>query len=75
MESMVIKYRIKMTSIVWRLIASVVFLFSFFQLLSSEFFNLAFYSLGAAWFSFFVLSLLWKGIPCTLVINKEDNDD
>ena len=73
---MVIKYRIKIKSIVWRLIASVVFFFSLFQVLYSEFFNLAFYSLGAAWFSFFVLSLLWKSIPCTktLVINKGDND-
>ena len=74
---MVIKYSIKIKSIVWRLIASVVFFWSIFQLLSSEFFNLAFYCLGAAWFSFFVLSLLWKGIPCTktLVINREDGND
>lgn len=72
---MVIRYSIKIKSIVWRLIASVVFFWLIFQLLSSESFNLAFYSLGAAWFSFFVLSLLWKGIPCTLVINKEDCND
>jgi hypothetical protein len=76
MESMVIRYSITVKSIVWRLIASVVFFWSIFQVLSYDFVPLAFYVVGLAYFSHQVLWWLWKGIPCTktLVINKEDND-
>ena len=73
---MVIRYSIKTKSIVWRLIASVVFFWSIFQVRLFDFFIIAFYFLGWAYFCYSVLWLLWKGIPCTktLVINKEDND-
>ena len=73
---MVIRYSITVKSIVWRLIASVVFFWSIFQVLSYDFVVFAFYAVGLAYFSHQVLWLLWKSIPCTktLVINKEDND-
>ncbi len=73
---MVIKYRIKIKSIVWRLIASVVFFWSVHKVQLFDFFIVAFYFLGLAYFCCEVLWLLWKSIPCTktLVINKEDND-